>query len=228
MQAKTLKNWIFSLFLILPFLVNGQQDELGNWVMYFGTNKLSDKYSLHTEFQYRNHKVGPSVEQLLPRIGLNYHFQSNGILTGGYAYIPSYKFESEQSAPEVTEHRIFEQLILKNSIGKMNLEHRYRIEQRWVSGDYRNRFRYRLMATYPLNKPKIQEGAFFLALYDEVFINAEFSFFDRNRLYGAMGYQFMDNAGVQVGLLRQTVNSFSKLYLQFALVYNLDFTGGEN
>ncbi len=201
-----------------------QQNEFGNWLMYFGTNRISDDWSIHSEIQYRNHTIEPiNIEQLLLRTGLNHHVAKNAIITVGYAYVASHDFESEQKAPESKEHRIFQQLILTNKVSRLKFEHRYRLEQRWVNDDFRNRIRYRLMLFLPLNKPEITKGTFFLGLYDEIFLNTERVFFDRNRLYGALGYQFNKSTQVQLGYLRQRVNDFGKDYLQVGLVFNPDF-----
>ncbi len=217
------KSIIWLIILLFPFITFSQQDKTGNWLMYFGTNKVSDKFSVHTEIQFRNHTLVPNnTEQLLLRTGLNYHFTDKAFVTGGYAYIPSYVFGSEQKAPETEEHRIWQQFILTNKIGRVKFEHRYRIEQRWVDKDYKNRFRYRLMLFIPLNKPVIEKGSLFLGLYDEVFVNAKKTFFDRNRLYGALGYQFDKSTSMQLGMLHQQVNDFGKWYLQLALVFNTD------
>ena len=192
--------------------------------MYFGTNRLSDDWSIHSEVQYRNHTVAPvNIEQLLLRTGINRHLNPNAILTLGYGYIASYDFESEQKPPESTEHRIFQQFILINRLDRIKFEHRYRLEQRWVNGDYRDRIRYRLMLFIPINNPKIEPGTWFVGLYDELFMNTKDVFFDRNRLYGALGYQFSKTTQAQVGYLRQRVNAFGKNYLQFAVVFNPDF-----
>jgi len=205
------------------------QDVVGNWLMYFGTNRLSDDWSIHSEIQYRNHTIEPvNIEQLLLRTGLNYHLAKNATLTMGYGYIASHDFESEQTAPESTEHRIFQQLILTNLVGRLKFEHRYRLEQRWVNDDYRNRIRYRLMVFLPLNKPTITTGTVFLGVYDEIFMNTEKVFFDRNRLYGALGYQFNKSTQLQLGYLRQRVNNFGKNYLQVGLVFNPDFRKKES
>lgn len=214
---------VFSLILLFSFISYSQEDKVGNWLMYFGANKISDKFSIHSEIQYRNHTIAPNnTEQLLLRTGLNYHFSDKAFLTAGYAYIPSHVYDSEQSAPETEEHRIWQQFILVNQLGRVKFEHRYRIEQRWVGGNYKNRFRYRLMLFIPLNKPKIEKGSLFIGLYDEVFVNAKKTFFDRNRLYGALGYQFSKSTGIQLGMMRQQVNDFGKWYLQMAVVINTD------
>lgn len=212
------------LFFVTSSSLSAQQDEFGNWLMYFGTNRLSDDFSIHTEVQYRNHTLAPvNIEQLLLRTGLNYHIADNAILTAGYGYIASHDFESEQTEPESKEHRLFQQFILTNKLGRLKFEHRYRLEQRWVNEDYRNRLRYRLMVFLPINKPTIEKGTLFLGVYDEIFVNTKNTFFDRNRLYAALGYQFNKTTQVQVGYLRQRVNDFGKNYLQVGVVYNPDF-----
>ena len=61
--------FIFSIGLLFwgsMFLT--AQNDTGNWLMYFGTNKISDKFSIHSEAQYRNHTISPTnIEQLLLR-----------------------------------------------------------------------------------------------------------------------------------------------------------------
>ncbi len=225
MRQKPKKNgWLFLILIFLPFSLVAQPDETGNWLMYFGMNRVSDKLSIHTEVQYRNHTIAPvNIEQLLLRTGLNYHFSNKAFVTAGYAYIASHQFETEQSAPESEEHRIWQQFILTNNLGRVKFEHRYRVEQRWVNSDYRNRFRYRLMVFVPLNKPRIEAGTLFVGLYNEVFINGQKTFFDRNRIYGALGYQLNKSTGFQLGMLYQQQSDFGKWYMQFALVLNPDF-----
>ncbi len=127
-----LNKFLLIFLFLLPVTAISQQDETGTWTMYFGLNRISDKFSIHTEVQYRNHTFGSiNTEQLLLRTGLNYHFSEKAFVTAGYAFVPSYVFESEQKNPESTEHRIWQQFILTNRIGRVKFEHRYRIEQRW-------------------------------------------------------------------------------------------------
>lgn len=219
------KTFILFFNVICSVYLCSQEVEPGNWLMYFGQNKLNDTWSIHSEVQYRNHTAAPgNIEQLLLRAGMNYHVDGNAFVTLGYGHITSHVYESEQKSPESTEHRIWQQLIMKNSVGKIKFEHRYRIEQRWVNDDYRNRLRYRLMATIPFSGNTIEPGDLYLGLYDEIFMNTEDVFFDRNRLYGAIGYQVNEKTGIQVGMLNQRINSFGKWYLQFALLLNTDLS----
>ena len=205
------------------------QTDTGNWLMYFGTNKVSEKFSIHTEAQYRNHTISPTnTEQLLLRTGLNYHFRPNASATFGYAHIGNYEYDSERKSPEVEEHRIWQQFLTTNTIGRVKLEHRYRLEERFVEDDFKMRFRYRLMVFVPLNRPIIEAGTLYLGMYDELFINDKRNFFDRNRLYGGLGYQYANNMHFQVGLLRQEVQTTAKTFLQFGLIFNTDLRNTKN
>jgi len=226
MKKMVARFYILFALVLLSSSLNSQEtkDELGNWLMFFGTNRVSDKISLHTEIQYRNHKVEPvTIEQLLLRTGVNYHLADNAIVTGGYGYIASHTFESDQKSPESKEHRVFQQLILLNKVNRLKFEHRYRVEQRWVNSEYKNRLRYRLMVFLPLNKPTITTGTVFLGVYDELFMNTKETFFDRNRFYAALGYQINKTMQVQLGYLRQRVNAYGKDHLQFVFTFNPDF-----
>jgi hypothetical protein len=221
------KRHLLLLILAIPFFANSssaQQDEWGNWIMYFGTNKVADDWSIHSEVQYRNHTVAPiNIEQLLLRTGVNYHISKKAVVTVGYGYITGYDYKSSQKSPESRENRLFQQLILTNKVSRLKFEHRYRLEQRWVNDDFKNRIRYRLMVFLPLNNPTITKGTFFIGVYDEIFVNTTKTFFDRNRLYTSLGYQINKMAQVQVGYLYQRVNNFGKSYLQVGLVFNTDF-----
>lgn len=213
---------LFVLFLgSFQLSAQNRTDDFGNWMMYFGTNKLSDKWSIHSEIQWRNHTVKPNLEQLLVRGGINYHFNSKNSLTTGYGYISSHPYDKEPVSRLSTEHRVWEQFITKNSLSRIFFEHRYRLEQRWVDGNFKNRARYRIMVNVPLNKPEIEPKAVFVGVYDEVFLNIQRSgVFDRNRLYGAIGYQFCPTTSVQLGALNQAVDGFNKYYLQVAVFFN--------
>ena len=216
------------LFFLLGLLtVNAQrpgEDETGSWFMYFGTNKVSERLSVHTEAQFRFYETTSNFNQLLLRTGLNYHINPNAIATGGYAFIDTdntfYEFEGEINSKE---HRIFEQFILKNKVWEFLFEHRYRLEQRFLdfgsTTETQHRARYRIQMTLPLT------NTFFLNFYDELFINLQDDLFNQNRLYGAVGINITENSSVQFGYLRnQFVNAVYDR-LQVGFFYNPDLRG---
>ncbi|BDW91252.1 DUF2490 domain-containing protein [Muricauda ruestringensis] len=214
-------------FILISGYVNAQQpgeDETGSWFMYFGTNKISERFSIHSEAQFRFYETTSNFNQMLLRTGLNYHIDPNAIATAGYAFIDTdnsfFEFEGEINSKE---HRIFEQFILKNKVWEFLFEHRYRLEQRFLDfGDYtetQHRARYRIQMTLPLT------NTFFLNFYDELFINLQDDLFGQNRLYGALGVNVTENSSIQIGYLRNQFQNAVYDRLQFAVFYNPDLRG---
>lgn len=220
----------FGILLFFTYTLSFSQSttgRTGNWVMFFNQIRLHDKWSIHSEAQYRSFEINPNTEQLLLRGGINYHINNSAFTSVGYANITNYAFDKEQlSGVQVSENRIWQQFLMRNNLGRCLFEHRYRLEQRWIQSKsdtkYLDRMRYLLRVTIPLNKKEVEKNTLFLSFYDELFIHLSATPFDRNRLYGALGYQFLPNANIQFGYLAQTVNTTTKHYLQAAVLYNLD------
>lgn len=199
---------------------NGE-NKFGGWYMYFGTNKVSERFSIHSEAQFRYYEALGNFNQLLLRTGLNYHINSGAIATGGYAFIKTDgSFEEPVGGKDSREHRIFQQFILKNKIWEFLFEHRYRLEQRFIDfgngTDTQHRVRYRLQLTLPLT------DTFFLNFYDEIFINLQDDLFGQNRLYGALGVHTTKNSNIQVGYLRNQLPNAVFNRLQIGFFYNPD------
>lgn len=212
------------IFTISNFSQEIGDDKLGSWHMYFGTNKISEKVSLHTEAQFRYYENGKNFNQLLLRTGINYHINPNAIATFGYGFIETdVTFEELGDLANLTEHRIFEQFILKNTVGQFKFEHRYRLEQRFISfperNETQNRARYRLQVTLPLT------DIFFLNFYDEIFLNLQNDVYGQNRLYGALGLNVTENLSVQLGYLKNHFPSANFDRLQIGVFYNPDLRG---
>ena len=66
------------------------------------------------------------------------------------------------------------------------------------------------------------KNTLFLSVYDEIFLHLNENPWDRNRLYGALGFQFSPSVNLQIGYLQQIVGIQSKQYLQVGLNYNPD------
>ena len=184
------------------------EDELGNWLIYNGSIRFTDRWSLFTEAQARFWEPASSLQEFFVRaIGI-YDTSANTQLGLGYTWVKGEPFDDAENE-ETTENRLIEQFAFKQLVSKSKVEHRFRLEQRWIEKagdtDYRNRFRYRLQATTPLFKDGIEPKTHFINIYNELFLNfgnTEDNF-DQNRLYGAYGYQFSKAANLQLGALWQ-------------------------
>lgn len=224
------------LFLTYGNAQTNGENELGSWFMYFGTNQISDKFSIHTEAQFRYYEQATNFNQRLLRTGLNYHISPSAIATIGYANIktdPTF-FENQVLIPpslttvtvnEVLENRIFQQLILTNKVGEFLFEHRYRLEQRFIDipqlnqNETQHRARYRLQVMLPLT------DTFFLNFYNEFFVNLQGETFDQNRLYAALGVHVTENLSIQAGYLKNHFRNINFDRVQFGVFYNPDLRG---
>jgi len=218
--------------LILLFSISSlyaQDDpDLGAWYMYFGGVEFEDsQFGIHAEAQYRNHNIIGDLEQLLLRTGLRYHLKDGtATFTLGYGNITSQAVGEPNNT--VAENRIYQEALLKQKVSIAALNHRFRYEQRFVDGqDFRTRLRYALFINIPLTAKKFKPGGFYIPIYNEIFINGEkienVEYFDRNRLYGGLGYVWKENLKIQVGVMEQTLNfGIRKTQLQFSLHHTFE------
>jgi hypothetical protein len=161
-------------FLIVNLTLVGQINtaDIGSWGMMFNQTRIHNKWSLHSEIQFRSYEINPNTEQLLIRAGVNFHYNPSLVFTAGYGWISNYSNDEKIFKNQtVDENRIWEQIILKSNNGRVNFEHRYRFEQRWittsVNTNYRNRLRYLLRLTIPLNNNEVKKNTLFISLYNE-------------------------------------------------------------
>lgn len=222
---------LLTLILNLPLHSFAQtavdENDLGAWYMYFFNTKFGQsRWGLQGDIQYRNWDLGGDLEQLLLRGGGTWtSLGGNAILTLGYANITSGEFGSSDSTSY--ENRVYQEALLKHSLGsRLKLRHRFRYEQRWVENqDFRTRFRYALFADLPLNQTDLSQGAWYLAFYNELFLNGErdignsrrVKVFDRNRTYAALGHSLTNRLKIQAGYMHQSTDSIDKGQFQLSL-----------
>lgn len=207
-MKKKISMVVLTLLLALPFTLNAQDSDFGNWLIYIGNKKINSKWNVHNEIQYRNYNAIGYLEQLLIRTGLGYTFNEgkNNVLLGyGYILSENYMPNTDEKV-SINEHRIFQQFISKQHIGTVKLNHRYRFEQRFVEDDFKLRFRYFLGLNIPFTKSK----TYYFSAYNELFLNTKSNIFDRNRVYGGIGYQINKSIKLEAGYMNQFFETTSR------------------
>ncbi|ADQ81828.1 DUF2490 domain-containing protein [Riemerella anatipestifer] len=213
---------IFIFILLLPMVAFSQTNNLGNWFIYFGNKKIDNRWNWHHEVQYRNFNFIGDTEQVLIRTGLGYNLteNNNNILLGAaFIYSEPYLANSDTKT-SFNEHRIYQQFITRQTFGAVSLQHRYRFEQRFFEKDFRLRLRYFIGLNVALNKKQMMDKAVYLSAYNEIFINTENNIFDRNRLYGGLGYRFSKNVRTEVGVMNQSTSTVSRNQLNLITFFN--------
>lgn len=221
-----LSTLLFS-FLFVQAQNGPDEDQLGAWYMYFFNAGFKDsKFGIQGDYQFRFWNAGSDLEQVLLRTGITYRPDNiNGLFTLGYGNITS--GAPGDSKETSNESRIYQEALLPHKLtNRLSLTHRFRYEQRFVEGqDFRTRYRYNLFMNILLNKEKLEKNAFYIALYNEIFINGQrdigdertVQLFDRNRSYLGLGYNILDNLRVQAGWMQQTTVNWAKGQMQLSL-----------
>ena len=160
------------------------------------------------------------------RTGVTYRLGKSFAFQVGILNAASFSSGGNFKSPVINnEFRLWEQVTLLNNIGHVKIEHRYRIEQRWRNGGYLNRFRYRLNSVVPLNSKTIKDHSLFTSCFGEFFFSDRPSYFERNRFFVGLGFQFNTHLTLQAGWLRQTDfsgnNTSSKDFFQSTVFIRL-------
>jgi hypothetical protein len=224
-----------SLSLTSFFAQKQIDNQLNGWVVYQGNHKLNKQFDLHTEYQWRRADGFNDWQQSLARVGLDYKLNPSVTFSCGYGWILTYPYGSQPIANRTYENRLWQQVILKQPIGNFQVQHRYRLEQRWIDTLFRQRMRYRAQCIIPLQNTYLKEGkGLFMNVNDEIFLGfgkgIGKNILDQNRFIAAVGYQFSPNLNVQMGYLNQFVIKANGVQMErnhtlwTSIVYNLDFS----
>jgi len=222
------------------------------WVSHWGDQRISDRWSIHTEGHWRRANMGADWQQLLLRPAINFHLNDQVLITQGYSYYFNYAYGDYPNRFQNWEHHLYQQVQLTQPIGRVGMQHRFRMEERFIarlvptpndpaqgefdSYTYQSRFRYRLWLTVPLGHEKVAPGVFSAQFYDEVFLNfgdsQRLDFIQQNRISALLGYQVNKPVSVLIGYLYQTLQRPSAAQgvdlielnstIHLALVCNLD------
>ncbi|NBO61085.1 MAG: DUF2490 domain-containing protein [Flavobacteriia bacterium] len=253
-QKNEVNNVRFSFFFAVLITVGSlaAQKNISNqfhaWTLYTGTHKITNTINLMTEYQWRRSDGFQHWQQSLLRLGMEYTCNPKLSVMIGYAWIKTFPYGSQPVLHEYDEHRIFEQVNVKDKVGRFEVQQRFRVEQRFLeqyvknaSGTviqvdpvFRNRIRYRAMVMVPISQKDMSDNTLFLNLNNELFIGFGEGIaknpLDQNRFIAALGWRFNSNANLQVGYLNQFVIKTNAIDMErnhsiwISMAYNVDFT----
>jgi hypothetical protein len=221
-----MKSLSLILLLVMSQLVFAQNDRLNdynniNWLQSANTVRLTGKWSLHLEYQWRRTEGLKSWQQSLLRVGINRQLNENITAHLGYGWIETFPYGDFPIAAQGTfpEHRTYEQLSFRHPIKKWTFTHRFRVEQRWLGKvkantdreiegwTFLHRFRYQFRSQYEFWKK--EERQLYAAAADELFIgagkNLGVNVFDQNRIFLLLGFRFNKYIAIEGGYLNQTL-----------------------
>jgi len=215
------------------------------WIMYFGDHQIKGKWGVHLEAQWRRAEGFNAWQQNFFRPAVNYDVKPWMQLALGYTYVKTFPYGEFPFRQAFDEHRIYQQVILRHPkpFGRVRLQHRFRLEQRWLDVQanvpqgplphlnwrLQGRFRWFTRADIPINEK------FYVGAYNELLIHLPPNLgprkLDQNRAYVAIGRRFGANFRVEGGYMNQYLAQRngrileSNHTMQLAIFSNLSFRG---
>ena len=196
---------LFFTFLVLTTLSSFSQGfDLGSWNILHVKYKYNDKWSGFGEAQLRSLKFYHNFHYYEVKGGIHYNLYNNVKLSLAAGTYQTYREGGDFVTPKNNnEFRVWPQVILTQSIASLKVEQRYRIECRFTSNGYRNRFRYRLGLSYPFGKENKGFKPFQVGISNEIFFTDNEPYFERNRGLISFNYKLTNSSTFQLGYLHQ-------------------------
>lgn len=226
MNIKKCKISWFLSFICLFFIINDCFSEnLGTWNIFNARGNIVEDLGFMSEFQLRSYSLYNEFFYYELKGGISYAVSENFTFFVGTGFYHTFPSGGNFITPsQQKELRTWIELTSKQYLDRFNFEHRYRIEQRFTSNGYKNRYRYRLLFVIPFNNDQLIDNTIYSAIFEEVFFTNLPPYFERNRIFAGLGYKF-DFLTFQLGYIYQYDYKLSDpkghSYLQLSLVFDI-------
>ena len=193
-----------------------REDMQGDYNTANTTGNLYNTFNQHLFRPYIHYQANPNLRFSLMPLG----------------WIGSNRFAAGVPSAFFSELRMSPQTILTQNYGRVRIDSRLRYEFRWIGknqsvteksflydGDFstiikRQRIRYQLKATVPLNKPKMEDKTLYAQAFNELFVGmgknvANTNLLDQNRILIGVGYKFNKFVAFEAGFMRQSIFRFN-------------------
>jgi hypothetical protein len=217
---KTFNRFIVLFFFVLfSMFATAQQQKFSGWAMTVNTISLSPKFNFIFDSQLRSNDQWKKAETFILRPGLTYVLNTNVSLSAGLALITNWK-TVEGIRDGVSDNRIWQQLGINKQVKNAVLQHRIRMEERWIpllkiagseivksDPNFNARFRYFTRWISPFSKTKKLTKGIYWAVQNEFFFNvagarhANRKLFDQSRTYAGTGYRLGKHADLELGYM---------------------------
>ena len=214
------------------------QQKLGNWIGATSSMRFTYHWSLFVQGELRTWEMASNLNELLWRIAIIYDLNKSSLVSIGYVRVDTWPFDDDLY-DKFDENRFYQEYLIKHNWGKTKLNHRFRVEQRWITTkeygtEFSSRLRYKIQFTIPLGKTKVEPGTYFIKALNEIFVDVDrfdywFDYEERavglnqNRLMVSFGRQMTMLSSLRLGLMWQHRPKADFARLIVAYSHNLDF-----
>lgn len=193
-----MKKFVLILTLIIASLSVFSQ--IGSWSQVSFKHQFGESnWGIFGEAQIRSLEFYDQFHYWEAKGGVSYKVHPNFILSLASGKYNTYDISREGNfnTPMLNDEiRVWTQLVFTTPVYKFTVEHRYRVEARFTSFGYKNRFRYRLGVMYPI-------GKFTPFIYNALFFTDHEPYFERDRFYFGTKYKINNTHSLMIGYLYQ-------------------------
>lgn len=213
---------------MIPTCGFSQEKDIGSWHTINAQINSKTKWMGFAELQTRSRKLADQFFYYELKGGIGYNVLPNFsalLAVGRYA---TYSGDDNYEKPlDKEEFRVWQQLNFSDRLGRLKVDHRFRAEQRFIYNEaYRNRFRYRLNLLLPLSREGLIPHTFYLTSFNEISLNNRKPHFERNRVFGGVGYVLSKVVSFQTGYMYQydykPSASIGKQLINLSLILRFD------
>ena len=196
--------YVVALLILIPIMVKGQSLDLGSWNILNVKYNPGDKWSVFGEAQIRSLRFYRNFHYHEYSGGVSFKPHTNLTLTIGAGDYDTYNEGGNFLNPKKNdEFRLWPQISFNQPIGNLIIEHRYRAEFRFSNNGFRNRFRYRLGASFPFGNRKSYFLPYQINISNEIFFTDREPYFERNRAVISTSTKISKQTIFQLGYLHQ-------------------------
>lgn len=217
--------------MILPLLIlisistqtyaqKNSENYLGAWYTIGFNHRFSNHFSITPYAELRVYEPTSNYNLTFLSLNANYHFKHHQTISLAYAYLDIDSVFDTDVNPNTIEHRTLQQYAKQHQLKLLNIQHRFRLEQRFLKfpdkNKLENRLRYRLRLNYKINK------TLFFALTEEAFVNFQDQVFHENRFYIGLGFYLLKHTQLQIGYLKHHIKKNNLNRLQIGISIQTD------
>jgi hypothetical protein len=201
------------IIFIQPSIIFGQVKNINRsnqqWIQYYNQTKLAEHWVFLGDVGFRWREKLSSPSQYIARLGVGYNIYENIRVSAGIAHLGYFLSDNLNRI----EFRPYQEFLNNQSFGKIDLTHRFRIEERYFrkvmdgkigsNDNFNFRFRYSVSLSIPLFKlsNSHQDKDVSMSIGDEIFLNAGkevvYNIFDQNRILLGLLIQLKRNLRVE-------------------------------
>lgn len=159
------------------------------------------------------------------RTGINYHASQKVQLGLGGAFLDSKHYLPGEDIEIGRQFWFYQQLRMKSKWYRYSLDHRLRLENRWIHREQDVYFNARVRYRIQFIKPLVQR--IYVRSFNELFVNLNENLFNQNRLYIGIGFKASKNLNIDFGYLKNHFNSHQNDVIRMGVQFKTNMASGK-